>query len=199
MGEELVFRVLTLALLVLAFSISGYYRRQADQQGGSLGPQGGRLLIVLRLLGLVVILPLLGYLVNPRWVSWARLPLPDSVRWGAGLVALAMVPVFYWIFSTIGRNISPTQATREGHQLITTGPYRYVRHPLYSAGSLFFLSLSVFTAVWWLGLGLLLVSPALLFRTPIEEAQLLETFGDEYRQYMQRTGRYLPRLGLRRS
>jgi protein-S-isoprenylcysteine O-methyltransferase Ste14 len=198
--SELLFRLLALLLLVMAFSISGYFRRQADREGGALDrSQGGRLLIVLRLVGLIIILPLLGYLANPEWVAWARLPLPEALRWVAGLVALSMVPVFYWIFSSIGQNISPTQATRAGHNLVTSGPYRYVRHPLYTAGLLFFLSLSVLTALWWLGLGLLLASPILLYRTPIEEAQLEQAFGEEYRRYRQRTGRYLPRLGVRRN
>lgn len=60
------------------------------------------------------------------------------------------------------------------------GPYRWARHPLYTAGTTFFVSLSVLAM--------------LLVRLPKEEGRLIERFGDEYREYMQRTGCFLPRL-----
>jgi protein-S-isoprenylcysteine O-methyltransferase Ste14 len=195
MTHEAVFRLLTILLMAIALGISGYFRRQADDKGGRLGGEGQRLLSLLRLLGLLAVAPLLGYLVNPVWVSWARLPLPLWLRWLGIAVAVAMLPLLYWILSTIGRSISPTQATREGHQLVTGGPYRYVRHPLYTVGMVFWLALALITAVWPLAVGLgLAFFIIFLWRTPREEANLIEAFGDEYLRYMDRTGRYLPRF-----
>lgn len=81
--------------------------------------------------------------------------------------------------------------TREEHELVTGGPYRWVRHPLYAVGSSFFVSLSLVAANWFMGLSSLSV---LLVRLPKEEEKLIERFGDEYRQYMKRTGRLLPGL-----
>lgn len=195
MSEELVYRSLTLALLSLIFGISATFRRRADREGGALqGENGLRLVLLLRLLSLVVLLPLLGYLINPAWVTWARIDLPDWARWlGATGGALA-VPLAYWVLSSIGTNISPSHATRAGHQLITHGPYRWVRHPLYSAGLLLCVSLTLLTALWTLGIGMLIPLAVLLWRTPQEEARLVEAFGEEYRAYMRRTGRFLPRL-----
>jgi protein-S-isoprenylcysteine O-methyltransferase Ste14 len=109
-------------------------------------------------------------------------------------LALLMVGGIYWLFSAIGANISPIETTRRGHQLVTAGPYRWIRHPLYTFASLFFLALALLTGLWWLVGGMLVVLPILAWRTPREEAHLLAHFGDEYRVYMQRTGRYLPRL-----
>jgi protein-S-isoprenylcysteine O-methyltransferase Ste14 len=196
MNIELVFRILTLALLVSALSISIYYRRKADQEGGQLKTKEGQgLLIVLRLITLVVLLPLFGYLLNPDWVTWARLTLPDWVRWLGVLLGVAIIPCIYWLFSSIGNNISPVQATRQNHKLITSGPYRYIRHPLYTFGALLIVSIVLMTGLWWLAVGALVPIAILLFRTPIEEARLVETFGDEYRDYMKRTGRFFPRLG----
>jgi protein-S-isoprenylcysteine O-methyltransferase Ste14 len=143
MQTETIFRVLTGLFMVGLFGISGYYRRRADRQGGALrSREGQRAVALVRLYALLTWLPILGYLIYPDWVAWARIPLPAWARWtGAGL-AVATLPLAYWVFSSLGNNVSPTQATRAGHQLVTRGPYRYVRHPLYSTGILAFLALA---------------------------------------------------------
>ena len=130
---------------------------------------------------------------NPSWVAWAQFTVPDPARWIAAGVAVALIPVMVWVFASIGKNISASHDTRHGHVLVTHGPYRWVRHPLYSVGFLFAVALTVITALWWLA-GMILPLFVLLVRTTKEEAKLIETFGDEYRDYMKRTGRFLPRL-----
>ena len=197
MNDEGTYRLLTVVLLGLAVGISSYYRRQADRQGGRLGGASGlRLVVILRLLSLLVLLPLFGYLINPAWVSWARIDLPPWLRWlGAGGALLASL-LSIWIFASIGTNISPSHATRTDHRLVTHGPCRWVRHPLYSVGMLLYGSLTLLTGLWWLGVGSLIPLAVLLWRTPREEARLIEAFGEEYRVYMRRTGRFLPlRIG----
>jgi protein-S-isoprenylcysteine O-methyltransferase Ste14 len=104
------------------------------------------------------------------------------------------VPLFYWLFSSLGNNITPTVAIRKDHDLVTSGPYRWVRHPLYSVGFLAFGAFSLLAANWFIFALLILAFIVLMQRTPIEERRLIEHFGDAYREYMQRTGRYLPRL-----
>lgn len=195
MDTELIFRVSIIVLFVSASIIGGYFRRRADREGGPMRTSEGQgLVVVLRLLSLIVLLPLFGYLINPGWVAWARFPLPDWVRWLAVVVAFALLPVFYWIFASIGNNISPTQATRVNHQLVTHGPYRWVRHPLYSVGFAMAICGTLITALWWLGLGMVLPLIILYRRTAKEEANLISTFGDAYREYMRRTGRFFPKL-----
>lgn len=197
MEREALFRLTAGLLLSSALVISGFFRRRAEQHGGRLrSNEGTPLIVALRLVGLVVMLPFLAYLIDPDWVRWAQFPVPASIRWGAVLVAALLPPLFYWILSSIGANISPSHATRVGHTLVTHGPYRWVRHPLYTTGTLMVTCLMLISRLWWLALALVPLV-MLLARTTKEEANLIATFGDEYREYMKRTGRFLPKLSRR--
>ena len=98
-----------------------------------------------------------------------------------------------WTFQSLGRNITDTVVTRRDHVLVTSGPYRYVRHPFYLASALAFLANALATANWFIGLMGALSMSLLVARTSIEERHLVERFGDQYRQYIQNTGRFFPR------
>jgi protein-S-isoprenylcysteine O-methyltransferase Ste14 len=193
--SETKYRISAFALLAINVSMSGYFRHRADGRGGTLRtPEGKGTVVVLRLLALAVVLPLLGYLIKPRWVAWARVQLPGWLR-ALGLAgAVGTVPLFYATLNALGDNISPTQATRHGHRLITHGPYRWVRHPLYSGGLVLAFSLALLTSIWWLAVGLIAPVTVLLLRTRREEDHLVGEFGDEYRAYQARTRRFIPFL-----
>ena len=196
MNENL-FRILAALILFSGVAISVYYRRKADKETGetlSRSADGNAMMTVIRIFGLILWLTPLVYLVNPNWLAWSKIGLPEWVRWiGVGLGALC-VPGIYWLFSSIGAGITPVSATRREHKLSTTGPYRWVRHPLYSIGSTFYVSLGLIADNWFLILMGALAFIAMAVRTPREEENLIEKFGDEYREYMRRTGRYLPKL-----
>lgn len=188
------FRILILVTLFANLAVSVYFRRKADRQGGDLDPSGNRVLFFLRLAALVFLVPLIGFLININWMGWARYDSPEWLRWiGFGLATIS-IPGLYWLFSTIGNNISPTHSTREDHQLVTDGPYRFVRHPLYPIGFTFFLGISLMATMWWLQVGLVILGAVIVWRTGKEEENLLREFGEQYQTYMKRTGRYLPKL-----
>jgi protein-S-isoprenylcysteine O-methyltransferase Ste14 len=197
MRRESIFRSVTAALLITAAAISGYHPHRAEQAGEdeiSLQGEGLTTAVALRSSGLVLMLSVVAYLVNPRWMRWSSLDLPAPLRWsGAGLGAVSLA-LTLWIFRTIGKNITSTVETREEHELVTGGPYRWVRHPLYTVGTSFFVSLGIVAANWFMGLAILSVLVMLLIRLPKEEEKLIERFGDEYRAYIERTGRLLPRI-----
>ena len=89
--------------------------------------------------------------------------------------------------------MSPTVITHEDHELITSGPYRLIRNPLYTAGGLIFSGLGLVAASWFLIGGAVLALVLVRLRLPKEEAQLEDRFGQEYRDYAGRAGRFLPR------
>jgi len=196
MSDETIYRAILITLLVTGMPISIYYRRKAAKSGEKISrrDEGLPILILSRLSGLSILVALLAYLINPQWMKWSALPLPAWLRWlGAG-VAVVTIPLVYWAFRSLGKNLTDTVATRKDHTLVTSGPYRWVRHPLHSLVILGWLAMSLVAANWFLGLMIILGFVILLFRTPIEEAKLIDRFGDEYQAYMKRTGRFLPRL-----
>lgn len=77
---------------------------------------------------------------------------------------------------------------------MTVGPYRWVRHPFYVTAALLMSSVTVLTANWLIGLTSVIVLVLLAVRTPKEEAMLIERFENQYRNYMTKTGRFIPRL-----
>ena len=100
----------------------------------------------------------------------------------------------YWTLSSLGKNLTDTVVIRANATLVTDGPYRWVRHPFYVTTALVMVSVTLLTANWLIGLGCLVVLSMLAIRTPKEEQALLKRFGQSYLDYMDRTGRFIPRI-----
>jgi protein-S-isoprenylcysteine O-methyltransferase Ste14 len=195
--NENVFRILAALILVTGMGISSYYRRKADRDSGekvSRKADGTPMMTVIRLGGLILWLSPFIYLLNPAWMAWSKIGLPEWARWLGVLLGILCVAGIYWLFSSIGNSITPTSATRQQHTLVTRGPYRWVRHPLYTVGSTLFIAFGLMADSWFIGLLGILAFIAMAIRTPKEEANLIEKFGDEYREYRKRTGAFLPKI-----
>ena len=140
------------------------------------------------------------YVLFPHTLHWGSLALPPVLRLGGIAIGIASDALIAWILLSLGKNISATLKTRDTSSLVTTGPYRYVRHPLYSAGIPLFFSLALIASNWFLGLlGIGFQLFIMWARTPVEDNMLLERFGEEYRQYMQQVGAHFPRMAIFKS
>lgn len=134
------------------------------------------------------------YVFKPQWLRWAALSPPPCLRWLGLPLGVAATMLLIQIFRALGRNFSMSLDIKSQQTLTTTGPYRLVRHPMYTALLMFWLSLFILSANWFIGLtGLLGQVLIMLVRTPKEERMMLEKFGGLYVVYMEKTGRYLPR------
>ncbi|MFT3895810.1 MAG: isoprenylcysteine carboxylmethyltransferase family protein [Anaerolineales bacterium] len=195
--NETIFRLLAAVILFSGVGISIYHRRKADKESGerlSRSADGTAMMTVIKIFGLILWLSPLVYLINPNWMAWSKIGLPDWIRWiGVGIGVLCVFGI-YWLFSSIGTGITPVSATRKEHRLSTSGPYRWIRHPLYTVGSSFYISFGLMADNWFIIMMGVLAFIAMAIRTPKEEANLIEKFGDEYRDYMKRTGRFLPKV-----
>ena len=194
--DETFFRAATALAFISSFALSGYFRSRAQLKGGKLRRAAGqRPVALLRLVGLAILLPVLAYIANPDWVTWARFDPPTWLRLVAVAIGAVNTVLVYWMYRSLGTNVSPVEQARENATLITSGPYRWIRHPLYTFGMISLVALTFITALWWIGvLAAPLVAFFIMWRIPREEANLIQVFGDAYRDYMKHTGRFLPRL-----
>jgi protein-S-isoprenylcysteine O-methyltransferase Ste14 len=189
-------RIVIGTAMVVGGAVGGRTRRKADRVGGRVPRRsdGLPLMIGVAVFGTPSILCVMAFVVAPGLVRWAQVDLPPAVRLAAAPVIVAAIALFLLVFRHLGTNITATSATREKHELVTSGPYRFVRHPFYVSAFLLYAGCAVLAANWFLavmGAGALTV---LALRTGREERNLVAKFGDRYRDYQRRTGRFLPRL-----
>jgi len=138
---------------------------------------------------------LIVYLAKPAWIAWAALPLPPAIRWIGGLTAVFAIALLAWVHRELGRNFSATLEIRSDQVLVTTGPYQWVRHPMYTAFILIVLSFFLLSANWLIGaIWIGSLAAVLLSRVSKEEAAMEATFGDRYRAWARQTGRLVPPL-----
>lgn len=197
MSNDQTFRILLIIGAAVVFPIAVYHRVRSQATGERLDrrQEGWFILLTLRPVGIAAMLGLLAYMINPAWMRWSSMPLPVWLRWtGIGLGVLAGFLVT-WTMHTLGRNLTDTVVTRKEHSLVTKGPYRWIRHPFYICVTLMMLANGLATTNWFILICGTLAVLLLVKRTPIEEQKLLDRFGDEYRAYAQRTGRFFPRIG----
>jgi protein-S-isoprenylcysteine O-methyltransferase Ste14 len=123
--------------------------------------------------------------------------LPQLVSWAILLVSAFLAVHSFWVFRQFGeadKSIQDTSrlAFEKTTRLITHGPYRFIRHPMYT--SLLFLTWGVFLKQITLlsSLLVLLASLALYATAILEEQENLRNFGNEYAEYMQQTKRFIP-------
>jgi len=193
---ETPFQIAVVALLICmklvrlrTWRLTGRRAAQADMRRH---PQDALLLWVS---GVTMLAGLVVYLAFVQHIAFAHVPLSPPIRWAAVAVAAAALGLLGWADHALGQNLSVVAQIKSNHTLITDGPYRWVRHPIYAAALWHFAALAVVTANWLAG-GLLVGGILLLyvFRIPREERLLQTHFGDAYRQYAARTGRFWPRL-----
>lgn len=196
MHDEDVFRLILILGFAVVLPVTLYHRLKSWASKDKLNrrAEGLFILLTLRPIAAVGMMGLVAYLINPGWMAWSSVRLPLWLRWlgvGLGVIAAALLIV---VLRTLGTNLTDTVVTKARHTLVTAGPYRWVRHPFYVAVALGVIANAIVAANWFLGLTGLMAIALLAIRTGIEEKKLVERFGGEYRSYMERTGKFVPRL-----
>jgi protein-S-isoprenylcysteine O-methyltransferase Ste14 len=188
-------RIILLVGFVLFAPVGIYFRLRSrtDERLDRL-QEGWPILLTLRLLALCFMAGLLAFLVKPSSMAWASFHLPSWARWGGAVLGAVAGGLISWTFRTLGHNLTDTVVTRRNATLVTRGPYRWVRHPFYLAFAIAVIANSLITANAFLAITGTAAFLAIVARTAIEEQKLIERFGDDYLDYMQHTGRFLPRI-----
>jgi protein-S-isoprenylcysteine O-methyltransferase Ste14 len=194
------FRIIVAALLIGFVVHRGYYTRKMQHTAAAVREQPvlGRASQIANLLALPAFVATLIYVLVPVWLAWAGLPLPLWSRWLGVAVALAGFVLLQWSQQTLGANWSDAPKLLEGQELVTQGPYRWIRHPIYTAFLLILGSLLLITANWLVGvMWIAMTGLDVAARMKAEEGLMLGQFGEPYRDYLRRTGRLLPRISVR--
>ena len=129
--------------------------------------------------------------------NWFYRRVLPSVPWLPALgIAIAVVGFAFavWARSHIGRNWSSAVTAKVQHELICSGPYRWVRHPIYSGLLLAILGTVLVQDQVRGVIALLLVYAGWKIKSRLEEQMMVSTFGDEYIAYAKSTGALFPRL-----
>jgi protein-S-isoprenylcysteine O-methyltransferase Ste14 len=193
-------RVVLLIGIIVVMPIGIYHRLRA-RTGEPLDrrQEGWPILLTLRPFAAAFAVGLFAYLIRPSSMAWASMHLPSWARWSGVAFGIAGAVLVTWTFHTLGGNLTDTVVTRQSATLVTRGPYRWVRHPFYVSFALGVIANTLITGSGYLAATGTAAFAAIVARTRIEERNLVARFGREYEEYMNHTGRFLPRISRRNA
>ena len=121
----------------------------------------------------------------PAFIYSIFLPLRPGTAWFYVGLPITLIGFIGGVIVILNWAVSPPG------EPVTNGLYRYSRHPMYVTAFVFFLGVSIATASWVFLLFTILLIAASFYFAPLEERSCLEKYGDFYREYMDRTPRYI--------
>lgn len=109
------------------------------------------------------------------------------------LIAVLGNALYFWGYHTLGRNFSLEVVIYQNHQLVERGPYRFIRHPMYTALVLSSIGMGLMSQSWVALITIAIVDAlAVGYRVRVEEKALIAEFGDQYLSYSKRVKRLIP-------
>jgi protein-S-isoprenylcysteine O-methyltransferase Ste14 len=197
MKPESTFRLLFILSFIALFSIRIISQLRARRGRGKVEIREKSLsLIAGSLAALVTILFGAEYIFFPGTFKFAYLvKYPEAIRWVGAFLLFLGITLLGTAHFHLDKSFHSLVVTTEGQRMVKRGPYQWIRHPIYSAYLLNYLGGGLLASNI-----VLTFVPAIFFsilvalRVNTEEQAMLEQFGDEYREYMKRTGRYLPKF-----
>jgi protein-S-isoprenylcysteine O-methyltransferase Ste14 len=197
MNTETIFRII-LPILIIGFALHrGYYVKfHSKPEDATLKRrEEGIVSKIAGVLGMLGFLSMLAYVINPNWLAFSNLALPLWLRWSGIGIALVGFALLQLSQVTLANSWSDTPRMMKEQPLVTSGPYRIIRHPIYTAfililGSTLFISSNWLIGLCWAVMTILEVASRIGF----EESLMIEFFGEQYREYMKKTGRLLPKF-----
>lgn len=202
MNAEFTFRLIFRIHLILIMIFNRILPAlRAKKSGTKLSPDHeaieneGKLLFAFRVIsGILLAVAIVIYTFFPIYNARFQFYLPSGLRWIG--VVVSSISLSFWSYSqeVLDKNWSGNLKIQEEHTLVTAGPYRVMRHPIYTAMIVWSTGLALYTAnMFFVGFAALVILWTPL-RISKEETMLIGYFGDEYKKYMENTGRYLPKF-----
>lgn len=190
MPHDAIFQIIIAVISVAIYGIRLAYRKWSVKMNTGTQQQREILLIPAAILWtLSVLLYCIGF-----EDFTLRVDVPSWFRWiGVGGM-MACMPLSVWVYRSLGKHFSPKLRLRDDHRLVTTGPYRFVRHPLYATLFLYVSATAFVSEDLRIIIAGALIAAVILFRIPREEAQLAGRFASSYAEYRKKTGSFIPKL-----
>ena len=197
MDKEAIFRALMFLAFIALMCIRFYYQSRIYREKRKVQIREGGLSIIAGVVAaLTAIVFGAEYLFSPGTFSFAYvLRYPDWLRWLGALLLFGGIALHAAALHHLGQSFHSLVVAKEQHVLVQSGPYRYIRHPIYAAYLLSYLAGGLLASNWVLTF-VPVTADAILaaVRMPQEEEVMEEVFGEQYVEYKNRTGRLLPRL-----
>lgn len=195
MIDDIFFRHAFFAFFTLLAAVRFYYKLKANVFRDRIfsRDEGAGLMAARAVLGMPLVLAILAYLFLPGRFPWMRIPLPGWLRWCGLVTAGLSLVLLVWVHRALGKNFSTSIRVKRHHELVMIGPYSWIRHPMYSAYFLIFLSAFLISENWIIGTaGMAVILLLMTWRLRLEESLLVGRFGESYLGYRLATPKFLP-------
>lgn len=188
-----VFKIVYFAEFLLILAVREAYKARYFKLGTILDRKTLIDIVLLALDGIGMLVPLV-YVFSSR-LDFADYGLPAWVAWVGAVLFGFSIWLLWRSHADLGRNWTPTLGIRDGHELVTEGVFRHIRHPMYAAHMVWAIAQVLMLHNWIAGYSFLVIMvPHYLLRVDAEEQMMVDQFGEEYHEYVKRTGRLIPRL-----
>ena len=187
------FKIVYFILFMVISTVRKYFTSKQAKKGMAMEKRTGLDIFFLVINGIGMVIPLI-YVFTSK-LDFANYFLPDWVGWLGVLIILDAAWLLFLSHRDLGRHWTISVGLREGHTLITTGIYKYLRHPMYAAHMVWAIGQILILHNWIAGYSFIVTMlPFYFYRSRKEEEMLIEEFGDEYREYKQKTGALFPKF-----
>jgi protein-S-isoprenylcysteine O-methyltransferase Ste14 len=192
------YRLLLIVLMCVLSFLRTYYKIKARAFRRPDYRQEGIINVILRyLFGLPLFAAVFLYILYPTVFPWMYLPVPVWLRITGFILGLLSLSLLAWAHHELGMNFSMTVLIQKKQQLVTSGVYHWLRHPIYMAYLVLFFAISLLSGCWMIGLaGEAVIYTLINGRLKIEEHLLQERFGEAYLRYASATGKFFPRISI---
>ena len=192
--DENLYKTALLILIVLFLLVRGPFIMKSGKRKMKIMKSSGtdKFLLALSTLGMMVF-PVI-FCISPYFDVF-MMNLPDGLRIAGIFVYAASLVLMFLVLRELGGDWSMELGLKEGHRLVVSGPYMYVRHPMYSAFFLMMAGQFLIVSNWFVGIfGIAAFGLLCIARIPKEERMMEEEFGDEYTEYSKGKKRVIPFL-----
>ena len=187
------FKIIYLALFLVALMVRKIYTAKNRKMDFIKDEKSGMDITFLVLNGVGMIIPLI-YVFSDAF-AFAEYQRPDWAGWLGAVLFCMAIWLLFRSHADLGKNWTATLAIQKEHKLVSNGIYKHIRHPMYAAHILWAVAQILIIPNWIAGFSFIVVMiPHYLLRVDKEEQIMIDQFGNDYKDYAEKTGRIFPRM-----